>query len=65
MGGLVAGVLLSLFLLPPLDVDPMTSSRIKQVSVYVLRITSLCLYAVLLGVLIHHFATGDIDQVSL
>jgi hypothetical protein len=65
MGGLIAGILLSVFLLPPIALSPDASSRIKRASVYMLRMTGLLLYVALLGLLIHHFATGDIDQVSL
>lgn len=61
MGGLVAGILLSLFLLPP--VETTISNRMKY-AIYFMRIISLFLYGLFLGILIHHFSTSNIDEVQ-
>lgn len=60
MGGLVAGILLSLFLLPPLTPD----TKKKKYAVYFVRFISLFLYGLFLGILIHHFSTSNIDEVK-
>ncbi|OAD01986.1 hypothetical protein MUCCIDRAFT_144742 [Mucor lusitanicus CBS 277.49] len=63
MGGLLAGVILSLFLWPPIQMDVRNESNKKKlVLFYLARLLCLCLYGLLLGILVHHFTTSKIDE---
>lgn len=65
MGGLVAGVILSLFLWPPFQLNVQNKTKKKLVLYYLARSLCLCLYALLLGILVHHFTTSKIDEVTI
>lgn len=65
MGGLIAGVILSLFLWPPIQLDVQNDSKKKLALYYLARLLCLCLYALLLGILVHHFTTSKIDEVII
>ncbi|KAL9556187.1 hypothetical protein MBANPS3_001981 [Mucor bainieri] len=62
MGGLLAGVILSLFLWPPIQLDVRNESKKKLAIFYLARLLCLCLYGLLLGILVHHFTTSKIDE---
>ncbi|KAI9272092.1 rhomboid family-domain-containing protein [Helicostylum pulchrum] len=62
MGGLISGVLLSVFLLP-VSWWTFTHSRRKVALFYLLRVLSICLFGVFLGLLIHKFSISKLDQV--
>ncbi|CAO0800494.1 unnamed protein product [Mucor circinelloides] len=62
MGGLIAGVILSLFLWPPIQLDIRNESKKKLAIFYLARLLCLCLYGLLLGILVHHFTTSKIDE---
>ncbi|EPB85660.1 hypothetical protein HMPREF1544_07567 [Mucor circinelloides 1006PhL] len=64
MGGLIAGVILSLFLWPPIQLDVRNESKKKLAIFYLARLLCLCLYGLLLGILVHHFTTSKIDEVN-
>jgi uncharacterized protein with PQ loop repeat len=63
MGGLAAGILLSLFLLPPVKPEVMAKNNKIKYGVYIMRFIAIFLYGLLLGILIHHFSTSNIDEV--
>ncbi|GAN07382.1 DHHC zinc finger membrane protein [Mucor ambiguus] len=63
MGGLLAGVILSLLLWPPIQLDVRNESKKKLAIFYLARLLCLCLYGLLLGILVHHFTTSKIDEV--
>ncbi|KAI9483014.1 MAG: hypothetical protein EXX96DRAFT_556534 [Benjaminiella poitrasii] len=60
LGGLIAGILLSLFLIPFKSSKKMKKGY--RIGFYIIRILSLCLYGVLLAMLIHRFNTSKIDE---
>ncbi|KAK4509635.1 uncharacterized protein ATC70_006937 [Mucor velutinosus] len=62
MGGLLAGVILSLFLWSPIQLDIRNERRKKLAIFYLARLLCLCLYGILLGILVHHFTTSKIDE---
>lgn len=65
MGGLIAGVILSLFLWPPIQLNAQNDTKKKLVLYYLARSLCLCLYALLLGILVHHLTTSKIDEVTI
>ncbi|KAI7907803.1 uncharacterized protein BX663DRAFT_11389 [Cokeromyces recurvatus] len=60
LGGLVAGILLSLFLS---NIGSRKIGYSRRIGIYLIRFLSLCLYGALLALLIHHFDTSKIDEV--
>jgi hypothetical protein len=73
VGGLVAGILLGVFLLPvnwwlPANntIDAITTRQKKWIiELYGMRIMSICIYGALMSVLIYQFSINKLDQVSL
>ncbi|KAI8643624.1 rhomboid family-domain-containing protein [Parasitella parasitica] len=62
LGGFAAGIILSLVLRPPIQLDAQTGGKKKLVFLYLARLLCLCLYGLLLGILVHHFTTSKIDE---
>lgn len=65
MGGLAAGVLLGFFLIPvswwP---NHHRSSKKHALFLYGVRVLGVCLFALFLGLLVHFFSIGKLDEVS-